>query len=417
MDAPDTTLTADGAGRQDRRRTEAVLVLAHECGRPHAGSVRYRLAEETKVALGRGAARSAGVERGELAIRVPDPWMSVDHARIESWGGRWLLLDDSKNGSIVDGVPVTRTVLEHGSLIELGRTLFLFFEFLPIASEVPAIHEVAPAAFAGSLDPTWEAELARVFRIGSTEIPVLIVGEAGTGKRALARALHEHSGRRGAFVHVGEDELEDGLTRARDGTAVLEDLGAMSLGAQARLLALLASHRGGVIATAERELDERVADGTFRADLLAWIGRARATVPALADRRADLGLLIASLHRRLFGDAHPGFELGAMRALLRYPWPGNVGELEQVLVAARAAAGDAAVLPAHLPEALQAMPRPGVAPPVVVDEDDKELYDKLRAALREHRGNISAVARVFAKDRVQIHRWMKKFGFDFDRYR
>lgn len=402
-------------------------MLAHECERPHAGSVRYRLAEGAKVAFGRGAARSVVTgEGGELAIRVPDPWMSSEHARIESWCGRWVLVDDSKNGSIVDGVPVTRTVLEHGSLIELGRTLFLFFELLPIEPDVPAVREVEPAELAGSLDPAWEAELARVSRIGSTEIPVLIIGEPGVGKRALARALHERSGRPGAFVRIEcrelaaervDRELEAALHDARGGTVVLEDVGALPVAVQARVLAALEAWPGSVIATAVQELDDAVAAGAFRADLLTWIARARTVVPPLAERRADLGVVIASLHRRMFGASHPGFELAAMRALLRSPWPGNIRELERALVEARAAAGDSVVQLGHLPHELRAMPRPGTAPPVVLDEDEKELYDKLRAALREHRGNISAVARVFAKDRVQIHRWMKKFGFDFDRYR
>ena len=422
MDAPDTTLTADGLARRERVRTGAALVLAHECERPHAGSVRLRLEEGTTVSLGRGAARSAVATGGELAIRVPDPWMSSDHARIEWWGGRWILADDSKNGSIVDGVSVARTVLEHGSLVELGRTLFLFFEFLPLEPDLPAVREVLPAAFTASLDPAWESEQARLFRIGSTSVPVLLVGEPGTGKHALARALHEHSGRGGPLVTLacaglGEHEAEEGLRGGRGGTVILENVGALPLAAQARLLAVLEGHEGGVIAMAEQELDEQVAAGAFRADLLAWIARARTIVPQLAERRADLGLLVAALHERLFPAGHPGFELGAMRAMLRYAWPGNVRELEEALVAARALAGDAMVHVAHLPEAVRATPRAGIAPPVVLDEEDKELYDRLRAALRDHRGNISAVARELGKDRVQIHRWMKRFGLDFDRFR
>src|SRR5688500_8720146 len=117
--------------------------------------------------------------------------MSSRHARIEPSFGRWVLTDtESKNGSIVDGHTTKRAVLTDGSLIELGHTLFFFFERLPIAEDASALLELTPAEGAPgtvTLMPTWQTELVRLKQIASSEIPMLIEGDSGTGKEMIAR--------------------------------------------------------------------------------------------------------------------------------------------------------------------------------------------------------------------------------------
>jgi pSer/pThr/pTyr-binding forkhead associated (FHA) protein len=169
-----------------------VLVLVLECSRPRAGSVRYRLSDLTGVALGRGPDRRAERTGTELTVRVPDKWMSSRHARIEPSFGRWVLTDtESKNGTIVDGHTTKRAVLTDGSLIELGHTLFIFFERLSIETDAPGMLELlpneGPPGFA-TLMPSWAVELARLRQIASSEIPMLIEGESGSGKEVIARA-------------------------------------------------------------------------------------------------------------------------------------------------------------------------------------------------------------------------------------
>src|SRR3954468_9995045 len=182
-DTHGTTLSihADGKGVRTGPRPEPVLVLAFECGRPRAGSVRYRLSDLTMVNLGRGSERRAEKTGTELTVRVPDKWMSSKHARIEPSFGRWVLVDtESKNGSIVDGHTTKRAVLTDGSLIELGHTLFIFFERLPIEAEAPPLLELTPADGPTGLVtmmPTWQHELDRIKQIASSEIPMLIEGE------------------------------------------------------------------------------------------------------------------------------------------------------------------------------------------------------------------------------------------------
>ena len=460
-DAQGTTLSFHEDGKTGRvgPRPEPVLVLVLECGRPRAGSVRYRLSDLTAVALGRGPERRAERVGTELTVRVPDKWMSSRHARIEPSFGRWVLTDtESKNGSIVDGHTTKRAVLTDGSLIELGHTLFIFFERLPIEAEAAALLELVPSegpppGFA-TLMPVWNQELTRLRQIASSEIPMLIEGESGTGKEVIARNIHDQSNRRGAFVPVNcgalpenlvESELfgykkgafsgaqadQPGLVRAADaGTLFLDEIGDLPPSSQAALLRVLQEREvmpvGGtraveidlrVVAATHRDLDEMVAEGSFRHDLFARLAGFRVTVPPLAERRADLGVLIGFLHARLFPTEHPGFDIDAARLLLRYPWPLNVRELEQALATAQVLAGVEPVRADHLPDSVRTGRPPGAPRPVVLSENDQKVRDQVVAALREHQGNVSAVARALDKDRKQIQRWIKRFNLDPGSYR
>lgn len=172
-----------------------------------------------------------------------------------------------------------------------------------------------------------------------------------------------------------------------------------------------------VVAATHRDLDDMVADGTFRHDLFARLAGFRVTVPTLHERRTDLGLLIGALHQRLFAAEHPGFDIDAARLLLRYPWPLNVRELEQALATANVLAGAELVRADHLPDSVRTGRPPGAPRPVVLSETDQKVRDTVVAALREHQGNVSAVARALDKDRKQIQRWIKRFGLDPGSYR
>ena len=435
------SLPATPGDRSNELRREPVLVLALECGRTHAGAVRYRLADLTAVALGRGPDRTHRRVGTELSIQVPDKWMSSRHARIEARLGRWDFVDESKNGSIVDGMATKRTVLEDGSVIELGRSLFVFFEGIQLAGRAPVAHEVIPRAGAllESMEPAWQAELARLDVLAHAEMPAMLEGEGGSGKRELARAIHDQSGRTGAWVYVNCGELVDAeaeqallgttdapgpLRAAAGGTLLLDDVGALPAAAQAVVMRVLQERSiqipkdlVRILSTTDRDLNALVAAGQFRGDLLAALGGLRLSVPTLAARRIDLGLLIATLHLRLFGADHPGFEAEAVRLLLLYPWPLNVWELEHALTSARVLAGEAAVRAEHLPEPIRTRRPPGAPVVALLDDADRQLHDRVRAALREHRGNVSRVARALDKDRRQIQRWMQRFGFDADRFR
>ena len=215
-----TLSLADEAGpRADATRLRPALVLALECQRPRARSARYDLGDVTAVALGRGGTRGAERVGTELAVRVPDRWMSSRHARIEPSFGRWVLTDaDSKNGTFVNGQPTKRTVLADGDLIELGHTLFVFCERLPLAETDPAIVDLEDApdldthlAGMATLIPEFGRELARLRQVASSTVSILVEGDSGTGKEVLARATHALSERTGEFIAVNCGALPENL--------------------------------------------------------------------------------------------------------------------------------------------------------------------------------------------------------------
>jgi DNA-binding NtrC family response regulator len=208
-------------------------------------------------------------------------------------------------------------------------------------------------------------------RIARTDNSVLITGATGTGKELVARAIHEQSGRRGPFVGIncstlpdtlveaelfghergsftGADERRRGLFEfAAGGTLLLDEIDALSLPAQAKLLRVLQDRSvrriGGrvriavdvrVISASNTDLAKALAAGTFRADLYYRLRVLPLHLPELCKRDGDVKLLIAYFldrHAERTGKPRRKFTADAMRALTNYPWPGNVRELENAV--------------------------------------------------------------------------------------
>ena len=109
-----------------------------------------------------------------------------------------MLVDtDSKNGCAVDGHSTKRAVLTDGALIELGHTMFVYYEKFEIAADAPICTEVTPTELPATLSllTSWQTELARIKQVAASEIPILVEGESGVGKEIIARAIHTMSGR------------------------------------------------------------------------------------------------------------------------------------------------------------------------------------------------------------------------------
>jgi len=220
--------------------------------------------------------------------------------------------------------------------------------------------------------PGIEELVESVLQVGPTEVPILIEGESGTGKDILARAIHTASRRADKTleaVNVGslaEGVLESELfghekgaftgavsrraglfERADGGTVFLDEVGETSANMQVRLLRVLETGEvmrvGGVqglrvdvrvIAATNRNLAEAVRDGAFRQDLYYRLKGISMRVPPLRERRADIALL--AQHFILQGNRRHrksvrGIEPAALRALEKYPWPGNIRELRNVV--------------------------------------------------------------------------------------
>jgi transcriptional regulator with PAS, ATPase and Fis domain len=435
----------------------AQLILSLHCDRPSAPPSRHVLSGLDEVRFGRGDAQAVRTGR-KLVLRVPDPRMSSEHGRLVRDGDVWRLDDpSSKNGCILNGALTREDVLGDGDVLELGHTFFLFrlAAAAPGGADLSSDALAAPApdlaTFAGGLAESY----ARLVRVAATDVPILIFGETGTGKELVARAVHALSSRRGPFVAVNcgalpetlvEAELfgakrgsfsgatadRPGLVRGADGgTLFLDEIAELRASSQAAFLRVLQEHEVTpigetravkvdvrVCAATHRALDDMVKAGAFRRDLYARLFGFTIELPPLRARREDLGLLVRALLARRPGGKDASFTPAAARLLHAYDWPHNVRELEKALASAVALAEGRAIDESDLPDAVRAGPSAGGANASGgASSDDDALRVKLVSLLEAHKGNVAAVARAVGKDRMQIHRWVRRLAIDLATFR
>jgi transcriptional regulator of acetoin/glycerol metabolism len=183
-----------------------------------------------------------------------------------------------------------------------------------------------------------------------------------------------------------------------------------------------------LVCTSHRRLDELVASGAFRGDLYARINGCSVVLPPLRDRKEDIFVLASRFAEAAKGRAAP-MTFGFVEALLAYDWPFNVRELDAVMRRAIAIAGDAELDIDHLSEAVRSGPRyraasprttanePSDAPPAARGPSTSPSPKQLRTLLEKHKGNVTAIARELAKDRAQVHRWLRSAKMDPDDFR
>ncbi|AKF05046.1 sigma-54-dependent Fis family transcriptional regulator [Sandaracinus amylolyticus] len=313
--------------------------------------------------------------------------------------------------------------------------------------------------------PAMREVYALVRKIAGSSIPVLIQGETGAGKEVVARAIHAESPRRsrplrsincgaipatliesvlfghekGAFT--GAERAAPGLFEQADGgTVMLDEVGELSAAAQAALLRVLETKRvtrvGSVqeiecdvrvVAATHRDLEQMVASGTFRRDLLYRLNAMTLRVPPLRERPEEIDVLselFLEEASKASGLAVRTFDPQA-RALLRsYAWPGNVRELRNVIErAALVCAGDAIRaedLGERITHVESAPPpsSPGVSVPARADDADADFKDRVRQyetelileALRRAGGNQTQAAKILRMPlRTLVHK-MKSHG-------
>ena len=214
--------------------------------------------------------------------------------------------------------------------------------------------------------------LDRVRRVAATNTTVLIVGETGTGKELVARAIHSQSElRKQSLVTVNcaafaEDQIESelfghergaftgalqtkkGLIEVANGaTLFLDEIGELSLDAQARLLGVLQDNQirrvgsnkiikveARILAATHKNLAQMVAEKTFREDLYYRLNVFEINLPPLRERGSDIRLLADTILTRMAQRTHRksmSFDEEAYRQMQHYPWPGNVREMENVV--------------------------------------------------------------------------------------
>ena len=289
--------------------------------------------------------------------------------------------------------------------------------------------------------------LELVDQIASTDSPVLIFGETGTGKELIARRIHQRSDRSDkAFITVNsaalpenllESELfghakgaftgahshREGLFQAADGgTLFLDEIGEVGLTAQVRLLRSLESgeiRRLGedrtrhvdvrVLAATHRDLKSAADGKSFREDLYYRLNVVSVTVPALRDRREDIPLLAehfarltASADRRPFN----GFTDEVMQVMSRYDWPGNVRELENTVRRCVIVSGGRSIGTSDLPASMQDEVAPAVAGPKSLGDIERQHVIEV---LKSTGGNKSKAAEILGISRPTLRAKLARY--------
>jgi Nif-specific regulatory protein len=298
--------------------------------------------------------------------------------------------------------------------------------------------------------------MQRVFdlleRIAPSEVTVLIQGESGTGKELVARALHFNGPRKEMpflsencaalpetlleselFGHVkgaftGADRDRAGLfEQAHKGTLFLDEIGDTSPGMQARLLRVLQEGElrrvGGehpvkvdvrVIAATNKDLAAEIALGRFREDLYYRWAVIPVTLPPLRDRIGDVSFLVGRILERIAasrGRPAPRIDADVLDAFERYPWPGNVRQLENLLRRVVLLAGDATISRSVLESDLELSrlflgKQANFVPVMSIARGEEE---QIRRALEASAGHRDRAARLLGISRATIYRKMREY--------
>jgi hypothetical protein len=304
--------------------------------------------------------REAATEASGPSLVLADPSVSRRHAllSIKPEDDELEVIDcKSSYGTHVNGVSITRATLRPGDVLRLGDSVLVVgrghpapaeeVEALGLVGRTPAIHE-----------------LRKIIRhVAPSGLVVMALGQTGTGKELVARAVHETSKRDGAFVaincaampatlvenllfghrrgaYTGATSDEEGaFVRARGGTLFLDEVGELPLESQPKLLRALENREvtpvGAVhpltvdtriVVATNVDLRAAVAAGHFRDDLYARLAGVVVRSPPLVERREDIALLLERCFARA-GLAGRPMDADFVEAALRYAWPRNVREL------------------------------------------------------------------------------------------
>ncbi len=405
--------------------------------------------------VGRAAHR---VGRGEdCETTLPGTETSRHHATIAREGQFLVIRDNqSTNGVFVRGVRVSDAPLQRGSVVRCGEWVGV----VTAASDTSprTFGEIAPDLWAG---PHLASALEPLRAAASSDLPIVIEGETGTGKECVARAVHAWSGRAGPFVAVncaalpetlaeselfgyrrgaftGAEHASRGQLRAsHKGTLLLDEIADLSRAIQAKLLRALEQHEvvplGAsepepidlrVVAAAQASLAEAIETDRFRADLFARLDGVHVRIPPLRERPEEVPSLFQRFARELAGNRAPSVDARVVERLCTYDWPFNVRELYLLVKKLLTLHGHVTTLTKqHLPARIVAgrtSGRPSAAQPRDQAPEATRFseLDQLRQALQEHRGNVTRAAADVGISRQRAYRLIERcHDIDIERLR
>lgn len=359
------------------------------------------------------AAIALAAARNLAALKAREEQLRQSRARIGRLNGRLKQLL-RRQAQELEGVRADLALSKH----ELGMR----YDYSAIVAEGPAMRGV----------------LALLDRIVETDVPVLLIGETGTGKELIARALHHNGPRRAApFVAVPCASIPEGLfeaelfggapgaakgllAQAAGGTLFLDDVQAIPLPLQRRVLdAIRAEGEGSVraVAAAAEPLDEAVKSGKFLPELHARLAGATCRLPPLRERVEDIPVLFDQFLDTFCAEQEierPTLHPEVIDRLQAYPWPGNVRELrlevQRLLTLQRGH-----ITPDLLSHAVFAGD-PGAAPPTTLPKGGlKELVENLERRLlvdtmQRVNGNKTRAATILGLSRLGLRKKLDRYG-------
>jgi DNA-binding NtrC family response regulator len=324
----------------------------------------------------------------QASIRLEGTGVSRQHAELYRQGPLYVVRDlGSTNGTWLGGKRVEHAPVTPGSVLRIGEWVGVFVEH---GDEVSEFGELAPGLFGGA---AMSELLEPLKRAAPSNLPILLIGETGTGKERLARAAHHFSGRTGPFLAMncaalpeqlaeaelfgyrrgaftGAERPSPGYFRAAHaGTLFLDEMPELSAALQVKLLRVLEDgvvmglgETAGVkvdvriVSASQKPLRELVAQNLLRQDLAARLQGLEVRIPALAARRSDVARLFLQFLKQQSGGRPPAVEARLIEALCLHDWPENVRELELLTRRLLAVYGhEASLKRQHLPAELQAL--------------------------------------------------------------
>ena len=444
MDTSKTLLVpAQGAGGSPRVRKASLTIL-------EGGTV----GEAHEI---RGDSFVLGSAQG-CDLRLEAPGVSRRHCRISVDAREGYVIEDldSTNGTFVNGVRVAHAFLMPGAELQLGSVRLAFSP----EDESRSFERSDSAGFGPIVGNS--SAMRRAFYVAesyaATEATIMLVGETGTGKESFAREIHARSPRADKPLVVVDcatlapesaeaelfgcaKELLSGATRdqpgafgrAKDGTILLDDVGALPVELQPKLLRVLETgeycRRGSdtprkassrILCATDKRLDGEVNEGRFREDLFFRLSVVTIDLPPLRDRTEDIPLLVRTFARRLHETEADGAFANfdeSMAVLRRQSWPGNVRELRNLVDRAFYSPVRPIDLSACLAMGRNALSETSffgsIDTTVPFKEEKSRLVDRFEKRyftelLRRNGGNISASAREAGIERAYLQRLVKK---------
>jgi DNA-binding NtrC family response regulator len=393
-----------------------------------------------------GIGRETQPGRGPCLV-LQDPTVSRLHATLTpAPDGHTFRVEDraSSNGLFVNGKRVLAAEVGEGAILRVGDAVLL----LQRGPRTPVAGQEDLGLVGRS--PVLARLRTTIDRVAPSRLPVLVTGPTGTGKELVARALHGHSGRKGAFVPLNCAALpsslvesilfghrkgaftsatadqEGAFVRAHRGTLFLDEIGDMPADIQPKLLRALETGEvlplgAGVpvpvdvriVVATHVSLEDAVAAGRFREDLLGRVSGVVVPTPPLRERLDDVPLLL----QRFLPASHRHVPLSAdaAEALVVYPWPRNVRELQKLAERLAVLHPDADEWDLRmLDDAMQQPLRQRDLPDLTHPERHHAppTKEELLALLAAHGGNVSEVAAAVGRNRKQVYRWLDQHGLD-----